>query len=70
MQIEGYTLVSPRKGIYLLDYIESHVKALSVTFVLDMNRRMGTIMRAQLPAREEADISQLVRAKENMTMAR
>ncbi len=68
LSIENYTLVSPRKNIYLLDYIESHEQAVSVTIVLDLDRKIGTIMRAQLPAKEEADVSQLVRATKNMPM--
>lgn len=63
-----YTMVSPREGIYLLDYIESHERAVSVTVVLDMNLAIATVLKARLPTREEADISQLVRAERNLPM--
>lgn len=66
--VSAYTIVCPRNGIYMLDYIESHEKAKSVTIVIDINPGIATIMNAQLPTKEEADISQLIRAKKNMPM--
>jgi len=66
--LKEFTLVSPRKGIYLLDYIESHAQAVSITIVLDLNRKIGTVMRGQPPTRQEADVSQLERAKANQPM--
>ncbi len=63
-----YSVVSPRDNIYMLDYIESHEQAISVTIVFDTARMIATIMRAQLPTKEEADVSQLIRAEKNMPM--
>lgn len=63
-----YTLVSPRKGIYLVDFIEDRGQSESVTTVIDKNNNIATTMRAKLPTREEADISQLVRAIEKIPM--
>ncbi|BBF43550.1 MoaF protein precursor [Lachnospiraceae bacterium KM106-2] len=63
-----YTAVSPREGIYLVDFIEDHGLSQSITTVIDKNLGIATTMRAQLPTREEADVSQLVRAMNNMPM--
>lgn len=64
-----YSIVSPREGIYLVDFIEHRDKAFSVTSVIDMNKNIVTSMRASLPSKEEAYISQLERAikKDSMT---
>ena len=51
-----YTLVSPRKGIYLVDFIEDRGQSESVTTVIDKNNNIATTMRAKLPTREEAYI--------------
>lgn len=63
-----YSAVSPRKGIYLVDLIEYHERPRSVTTVIDCNRGIATSLWAQLPTSEEADVSMLVRGKNDMPM--
>ncbi len=63
-----YSIVSPREGIYLVDFIEHRERPYSVTTVIDLKKEIATRMQATLPTKEEADVSQLVRAKEKMPM--
>lgn len=63
-----YSAVSPRAGIYLVDFIEDRGQSQSITTVIDINQGIATTMRAVLPSREEADVSQLVRAIGKMPM--
>ncbi len=63
-----YSAVSPRKDIYIIDFIQSYGQTQSVTTVIDLRKEIATTMMAILPTKEEADISQLVRAEKGLPM--
>lgn len=63
-----YSAVSPRKDIYIIDFIQSYGQTQSVTTVIDLLKEIATTMVAILPTKEEADISQLVRAEKELPM--
>ncbi|MBY6777410.1 MoaF N-terminal domain-containing protein, partial [Clostridium botulinum] len=52
-----YTLVSPRKNIYILDFIWSYGETKSITTVLDLNKNIATTLVGILPIEEEVSVS-------------
>ena len=63
-----YVLVSPRKGIYFLDFVKSYGDTCSVSTVIDVNKGIATTLFGSLPNREEVMISQFERADKGMGM--
>lgn len=63
-----YSAVSPRNNLYFVDFIQANGMSQSVTTVLDFNKMIATTLTATLPSREQADISQLVRAEMKLPM--
>lgn len=58
---EIYTATSPRPGIYLVDFIKGRERATSVSLVLDLQRGIVTVITAELPTQEDAELSFLKR---------
>lgn len=63
-----YTLVSPREGIYFLDFIKSYGDTCSVSTVIDETKGIATTVFGTLPSHEEVMISQFERADKAMGM--
>ena len=52
---ERYTATNPRPEIYLVDFVKSRERAMSVSLVLDTGQGTFTAVIAELPTREEAE---------------
>jgi len=59
----SYTAIMPRKDIYLVDFIVSFGESRSVSIILDMARKISTIVTAFMPSSEEVKIPLIVRAE-------
>lgn len=63
-----YTAVSPRDGIYVIDFVKSYGDTVSMTTVLDLNKGIATTMEGILPTREEVEISLFERGDKGLPM--
>ena len=63
-----YSAVSPSENMYIIDFMKGYGAPSSITIVVDYNKGIATTLVGKLPTKEEADVSQLVRAKEKMPM--
>ncbi len=64
----NYTLVSPREGIFFLDFVKSYGDATSISMILDINKGIATTLFGTLPTKQEVLISQFERADKGMSM--
>ena len=63
---EDYRATSPRKDIFLVDYIKKNVTASSVSLVLDFNTGVATSLTGSLPDKKEAHMDKLARVAKGM----
>jgi hypothetical protein len=63
-----YSIVSPRKHIYLLDFIYSYGDTYSMTTVLDLAQNIATTAVGTLPTKEQVQISQFERGDKNLPL--
>ncbi|MDS0525816.1 molybdenum cofactor biosynthesis F family protein [Clostridium sp. SHJSY1] len=63
-----YTVVAPRKRIYIIDFIWSFGETKSFTTVIDFNKNIATTLIAQLPNKEEVSISQFERGDKGLPL--
>lgn len=52
---ESYTASKPRPDIYLIDFVKSRERAMTVSVVLDFSQNIFTAVLGELPTREEAE---------------
>jgi hypothetical protein len=52
---ESYTASNPRPDIYLIDYVKSRERSMTVSVVLDFRQNIFTAVLAEMPTRKEAE---------------
>lgn len=53
---ERYTAVTPRPGIYFVDFVKNRERATSVSLVLDLERGIFTAVIGQMPTRTDLEV--------------
>jgi hypothetical protein len=65
---ESYMAFNPRPDIYLIDFVKSRERAMTVSMVLDFKQRIFTAVVAEMPTREEAERPFLERIAEGQEL--
>lgn len=65
---EQYKATCPRRGIYLVDFIQGEQRATSSSLVLDTGSRMATLVIGTLPTRSETQIDAFSRVLANQEL--
>lgn len=60
---ETYSAVTPRDGIYFVDFVKASEPGTTVSLALDMNKQIATAVLAVMPTQTEMDRSILERAR-------
>ncbi len=63
-----YTAITPREGVFFVDFILSYGDSKSVSIVLDMERACATIVTGIMPTAEEVMVPLIVRAEKGMPL--
>lgn len=66
--ISSYLAINPRQNIYFIDFVASYGDTRSVSIVLDMNKKIATVITGILPTSEEMSIPILKRVEQRLPL--